>query len=356
MSTGMRVLVLGATGFLGGHLTRLLRAERGILPCTAGRGSGADLRADLAAVTVPELAALLTAAAPDAVVNCAGAVGGGPGEQSALNSRLPAVLCAALKQAAPGARLVHLGSAAEYGRVPHGERVREEAPAAPLGHYGATKLAGTLAVTSSGADAVVLRVTNPVGAGAPEAGLPGRLAAALRRAAVTGPGTAVRVGDLSAHRDFVDVRDVARAVHLALRAPGPLPGVVNIGSGEAVRVRELATALLAIAGSGVRLREEAGGGSARSGQVDWSCADVTRAATALGWRPRHSLTDSLTALWEENGRETVGTDRDGKERATVRAARAEAARAGGPGGGSAAGLLVPRTPLAASPAPAEEPV
>ncbi|NKI44467.1 NAD(P)-dependent oxidoreductase [Streptomyces sp. LD120] len=348
----MRVLVLGATGFLGGHLTRLLRAERGILLRTAGRGPGADLHADLATVTVPGLAALLTAAAPDAVVNCAGAVGGGPRELSALNSRLPAVLCAALDRAAPGARLVHLGSAAEYGRVPHGERVREDAPAAPLGHYGASKLAGTLTVTASGADAVVLRVTNPVGAGAPEAGLPGRLAAALRRAAANGPGTVVRVGDLSAHRDFVDVRDVARAVHLALRAPGPLPGVVNIGSGEAVRVRELATALLAIAGSGGHLREEAGGGSARSGQVDWSCADVTRAATALGWRPRHSLTDSLTALWEESGQETAGADGNDKERTAGRAARA-----GGPGaGGPAAGPLVPRTPLAPPPAPAEEPV
>ncbi|MDG4866385.1 NAD-dependent epimerase/dehydratase family protein, partial [Streptomyces sp. T-3] len=109
-----------------------------------------------------------------------------------------AALCEALREAAPTARLVHLGSAAEYGPTRPHTPVTEETATRPQGPYGATKLAGTTAVTTSGLDAVVLRVFNPVGPGAPASSLPGRLAAELLRA---GPAGEVRVGDLSAYRD-----------------------------------------------------------------------------------------------------------------------------------------------------------
>ena len=92
---------------------------------------------------------------------------------------------------------MHLGSAAEYGPGAGGQRVTESAATRPAGLYGATKLAGTVAVTASGLDAVVLRVVNPVGPGAPSAGLPGRIAALLREAG-RDPDGGTRLGDLSA--------------------------------------------------------------------------------------------------------------------------------------------------------------
>ncbi|MYW18154.1 NAD-dependent epimerase/dehydratase family protein, partial [Streptomyces sp. SID2955] len=141
----------------------------------------------------------------------------------------------------------------------------------------------------------VLRVGNPVGPGAPVASLPGRLAGLLRTSG-RDPEAVLRLGDLSAHRDFVDVRDVARAAEFAVTTPGPLPPVLNVGSGTAVPVRELAHGLARHAGFRGRL-EESTGGSARSGQVSWQCSDVSAAARALGWRPEHSLDDALAALW-----------------------------------------------------------
>ncbi|MFJ8588718.1 NAD-dependent epimerase/dehydratase family protein [Streptomyces sp. NPDC093595] len=293
----MRILVLGSTGYLGGHVAQQAGLLPGVRLLQAARrpDAGADLVADLATTGTERLAKALADLAPDAVLNCAGAVSGDPVRLAEVNARGPAVLCAALREAAPAARLVHLGSAAEYGPGVHGERTTESAPTRPTSPYGATKLAGTVAVGASGLDAVVLRVGNPVGPGAPAAGLPGGLALRLR-AAGGDPGAVLRLGDLSAHRDFVDVRDVARAAVLAATAPGPLPAVLNIGGGGAVPVRALVHGLVRTAGFQGRI-EETAGGSSRSAGVPWQCSDITAAREALDWTPRFRLEDSLAALW-----------------------------------------------------------
>ncbi|MER5793975.1 NAD(P)-dependent oxidoreductase [Streptomyces sp. NPDC001980] len=295
----MRILVLGHTGYLGTHVAAGLRAVPGAQVLGGGRSATADHRVDLATVRPEQLAKTLAAVAPDAVVNCAGATGGDPVALAEVNARGPAVLCAALRDAAPAARLVHLGSAAEYGPGVPDAPVTESAPTSPAGPYGATKLAGTAAVTAAGLDAVVLRVGNPVGPGAPAASLPGRITALLREAGPD-PEAVLRLGDLSAYRDFVDVRDVARAVVLAATARGPLPPVLNVGGGRAVPVRELVHALAGRAGFCGRI-EESTTGSVRSARVSWQCSDIAAAERTLGWRPAHTLDDALAALWESDG-------------------------------------------------------
>ncbi|GAB3392459.1 NAD-dependent epimerase/dehydratase family protein [Amycolatopsis echigonensis] len=295
----MRVLVIGASGFLGGHVRRAACA-RGFDVVTAGRSpvrpADRDYLFDLSACVAGDLAELLVEVAPDAVVNCAGAVAGDAETLTRANVAATENLVHAVALADRGVRLVHLGSAAEYGRGSPGVPVREDASPRPIGPYGMTKLLGTQSVVHArerGLDCVVLRVFNPVGAGASLSGLPGRAAAALRKAVADG--SDLRLGPLDAVRDFVDARDVADAVLAALAVPA-LPPVLNVGSGRGLSARALVKELLEASGAGCAVYEDAPG-SVRSADVPWQEADLTLTTRTLPWSPRRDLADAVADLW-----------------------------------------------------------
>ena len=297
----MRLMIIGANGFLGAHV-RHRAAAAGAEVRTAGRSELADSPGhrlmDLAETDPAQVAAVIAEVAPDVVVNCAGAITGAPETLAAANVTGVYTLTKAMLLTRRRPRLVHLGSAAEYGRAEPGVPVTEQVTPRPGAIYGATKLAGTRLVelaAAAGLDAVVLRVFNPVGPGAQQASLPGRLAAELRQAA--GYGTDVRLGSLDAVRDFVDVRDVADAVFAAAAAATLPHPVLNVGSGRGVSVRAMAKQLLAISGCTTALHEDARG-PMRSADIPWQQADIRRAVADLSWTPRHDLVTSLTDLWE----------------------------------------------------------
>ena len=263
--------------------------------CVVGSRPSADAWRSLDLVTT-DVDALLAQAAMDVVVNCAGRTHGTPEELGAANVGLVVRLLDALGRRP--ARLVQIGSAAEYGRgAPH-RPTREDDPAEPVSVYGATKLEATELVRRSGASATVLRVFNPVGAGMTADSLPGRAASALVEAMALGRDS-IMMGDLSAYRDFVDVRDVAEAVASTSHA-GEVSRVINIGSGTATPARALVAELAEVAGFAGELRE-AGGSSPRSDSVAYLCADIGLARRELGWQPGRSLRGAVTALWSGVG-------------------------------------------------------
>jgi nucleoside-diphosphate-sugar epimerase len=308
----MRMVVLGASGFLGRHVRQRAGAA-GLDVVTAGRSplpdSPAHCLIDLGAQDPARLAGTLSTLAPDVVVNCAGATAGPPDTLATVNVTGTYDLVRAMLMADCPARLVHLGSAAEYGPGEPGTAVAESAPPRPASAYGATKLAGTRLVElgrAAGLHAVVLRVFNPVGPGAPDGILPGRLVSEFRRALADG--SEVQLGPLDAVRDFVDARDVADAVIAAALAPGPaapdgpdggLPeAVINVASGQGRPARTLARELAAISGYDGPVHENTDG-SPRSAVPSWQQADIGLARRVLGWQPRRDLGESLADLWEE---------------------------------------------------------
>jgi nucleoside-diphosphate-sugar epimerase len=304
---GLRVLLFGASGFLGGAVGTALEADERVgevLRVTSRPGTDRPgwLVHDLSASSATGLASLLQDLAPDVVVNCVGALTGTEEALVAANVLVTARILDAAALASPRTRFVTIGSAAEYGVVPAGVPVSEDAPTRPVGTYGITKLASTqlvrLAGESGRVDGVVLRVFNPIGPGVPVESLLGRAAVGIRSA--QDDAGEVRLGPLGASRDFVDVRDVGRAVAAAALAPVLRERVLNIGSGVATRARDAVAGLAAIAGYDGAIHE-ADPPPARSAAVDWIAADISRARGALGWTPRYDLQSSLEAIWQGEG-------------------------------------------------------
>jgi nucleoside-diphosphate-sugar epimerase len=300
---GKRVLLFGASGFLGTQVAAALADDHRTGEVVRAGRRIADVRHDLVADGEDALVRVLREVRPDAVVNAAGRLAGTDAELVEANVLTTARLLGAVQTAVPDARLVLLGSAAEYGAVEVGRRVTEDTPTRPLSAYGVTRLASTqlaaLAAASGRVDVMVLRVFNPIGPGLPTENLLGKAAAQLHEALRTGKGR-IRLGPLGACRDFVDVRDVGRAVATAaLTAPVQdiRNRVLNVGSGTALPSREAVWQLARAAGFTGAI-EEADPPPARSAGVPWIAADISRIGRVLDWAPSHDLTASTEATWQ----------------------------------------------------------
>ena len=95
-------------------------------------------------------------------------------------------------------------------------------------------------------------------------------------------------------RDFVHVRDVARAFRLAMERPAAAGQVINVGSGHSYSIAQVA-ALLAEAMDVPHLQPQIIG-KARSGDIRRCFADIGRARATLGYAPEHLLEESLPEI------------------------------------------------------------
>jgi len=193
------VLLFGSGGFIGSHVRAELTRDPAVGWVTC---LGRD-RCDLVAAGPDELAALLRELAPTAVVNCTGRLDGTTAELVTANTLVTAKLIDAVNlvgAASRPIRLIRLGSAGEYGRVPRGRAATEDDPAEPVSAYGVSHLAATRLLAQAGG--LTLRVFNPIGPGQGDANVLGRAAARLRDALARG-GHTITLGPLSAWRDFI---------------------------------------------------------------------------------------------------------------------------------------------------------
>ncbi|MER7896280.1 NAD(P)-dependent oxidoreductase [Streptomyces sp. NPDC096046] len=296
------VAVLGATGCVGRSVcAELLRTGHRVL--AVARRPAPHTRAhafvplDVVDTTPEQLAALLDAHRVDTVVNATGGWGTTVEEMRRAHIDLLERLVDGCAATSRRLRIVQMGSIHEYGPVPDGVLIDEHRQPGPLTPYGLTKRTGSehlLAQTRAGrVDGAVLRAVNVCGPHTTSASFLGAVVARLR---ALGPGDELTLDVADARRDFVDVRDLARAAVAAVHAP--VTGlVVNIGRGEAVPMRDLVESLFDAAGvdaTSARLNSaevaSKGGG--------WTCADIRFAAQVLGWRPTIPLGDSVRAMWE----------------------------------------------------------
>ena len=167
--------------------------------------------------------------------------------------------------------------------------MREGSATAPYSPYGVTKLSGEhlcdLYRTNFGLTTVALRYFTVYGPRQrPDMGFH-RFIEAIRR------GEAIPLyGDGEQTRDFTFVADAVEANVLAMTAGS---GVINIGGGSRVTVNQVLETLGEVAGA-VRIEQR----PEQAGDVRHTWADTTRAREVLGYAPRVSLSDGLTAQVE----------------------------------------------------------
>ena len=141
-------LVTGAAGFLARYLPNVLRRRGSVRLVGADlRSAAADGYDDWHAVDFGDAGAtraLISAVAPSTVFHLVGAIHGDDAALRESNVATASNVIDAAREFSPGARIVLVGSAAEYGPVPAADQpVREDHARAPSGAYGRAKCAVT---------------------------------------------------------------------------------------------------------------------------------------------------------------------------------------------------------------------
>jgi GDP-4-dehydro-6-deoxy-D-mannose reductase len=296
--SSLRVLITGVSGFVGSRLARHLLAQGDRVS-----GTHLDVHPGIDGVDLHEvdlldrekLARVVREAAPDVVVHLAALSHVGESwKRMADYFQVNFLGTENLLDAAEGRRVLLASSAEVYGVVPEERQpIREEEPLSPRTPYALTKAAAERFALSRGA--VVLRAFNLVGPGqAASFALPAFASqlAAISRGEVE---PVLRVGNLSARRDFVHVDEGAAAFRL-LAEKGEPGEVYNVASGQAVSIGEALDRLMAV--SGVEARVEADSDRMRPLDIPLLMGDAGR-LRALGWEPRRGLDEALADLWRD---------------------------------------------------------
>ena len=196
-------------------------------------------------------------------------------------------------------------TAAVYGSPDHSNPIKEDDPKNPISPYGASKLAAEGEVNKflaiSGNHGTSLRFFNVVGTAAPELldnSVENLVPIVINKLKAGEPpviyGNDYPTPDGTCVRDYVDVRDIARAHLAAADSTAVLPLAMNVGTGRGGSVREVIKLVSTASGkSEVAASEQ----DRRSGDPAFLCADVLLIKSALGFVAKHPLDLSTKSLF-----------------------------------------------------------
>ncbi len=294
----MRALITGVSGFVGHHLVAHLE-ESGdeVEGCDRADGSiDIDDRASIDRI--------LHRFEPEVVYHLAGwsDIGGSwhePEETFRSNADGTLNVLLACKDAGVE-RVLSVSSADVYGIVAEQELpIDENAPLRPVSPYAASKVAADYLGLQAwlGWKLPVLRVRafNHLGPGQSPKFVAPALAERIARNEADG-GNVVPVGNLTARRDFTDVRDVVRAYRL-LMEHGDAGEAYNVCSGTDVAIEDIANRLVSSARSPMELRHDPA--LERPVDVPVLRGDDTRLNKATGWTASIPLEQTLTDVLDE---------------------------------------------------------
>ncbi len=309
---GKKVLVLGGSGFLGGHIIeKLKKADAHIL---------APSHKELDLVRVESCQDYFSGMRPNLVIHCAGAISGllqildTPAEIFDTNVRINInVLKVAHEYGVE--KLVNIGSTCAYpGELPTGYFREEEFLNGPMHKsvesYGFSKRAMVMGSTAYrqqyGLNSITLLLTNMYGPGDVFSIERSHVVSALIRKFIDAKRNnepAVEVlGTGNAIREFLYVEDAADAIiKAAERYDEAMP--LNVGTGEEMPIVKLAEMIKELSGYSGKIRWNTKGPDGALRKV----SDISRIRKKLNWEPRYYLREGLrkTIQWFEDNYESA---------------------------------------------------
>ncbi len=304
----MRALITGINGFVGGHLAEHLltmpewevwgvsRAEQLALPQI--RNQVRLVHADLC--NAAQTDAAIATARPDVIFHLAGqpfVPESFRDPAATLNTNILAQLHILLALIAQDchARVLAVCTNEEYGTItPADLPIDEDTPLRPANPYGVSKIAQDMLAlqysTSHGLDIVRVRPFTHIGPRQSERFVAAAFARQIAQIEAGNQPPIMQVGNLSAQRDFTDVRDIVRAYVLAVEH-GETGQVYNIGTGQAVTIQSLLAQLLAM--STIHVDVQPDPQRMRPIDVPLVVCDPRRFHACTGWQPHIPFKQTL---------------------------------------------------------------
>ncbi|PWK56767.1 GDP-mannose 4,6-dehydratase [Aminobacter sp. AP02] len=306
-----RILITGATGFVGGWLQRELatRAQSTRVEVFAA-GHGKSSARNLDITDYDQVSRLIHEVRPTAVIHLAAVAA--PAEARDAPKRAWDVnlngtmnLAYAVLESAPEARFVFTSSSEVYGAsfndVP-GAPVTENAVLKPMNVYGATKAAADILVgqlARDGLKSIRFRPFNHTGPGQSDAYVVPAFAKQVAEISAGLSPAVINVGNLLAYRDFLDVRDVVRAYADAalLEVPEAYGQVFNLASGRVHQIGAVLDTLIRLSGLAVEIRVDPS--RLRKAEVATACGSAEAALRVFRWHTEINFEETLSGVLDD---------------------------------------------------------
>lgn len=288
-----KALITGSQGFVGPYLCQELEANGYAVTGLDRRGGAGTIAADL--LDEARVRQVIAELAPDAVFHLAGQASVAqswqiPQKTVELNVVAAINLMEAVRESAPTCRLVMVGSSDQYGVLgAAGRQVDETMDMSPQTPYAVSKKAqeemARVYVRAYGMNICMTRSFNHGGAGQAKGFLITDFASGIV-AVERGEAPCLRVGNLTAHRDFTHVRDVVRAYRL-IAEKGRQGEVYNVGSGTTHSAQEILDLLCSMAKCPIPVEQDPA--KMRPSDTPVICCDHSKLSQDTGWQPEESL-------------------------------------------------------------------